>query len=342
MPAQMNHEVLRGHKISDPSKTEVAACRAIARPVSLLLARMKASSLIAMTLISLFLSNHGWVMAEDVPESKVLDIRDPGSDLANFPNSAFTLPQGGFYLETAPASYTGSSSTLSAQYNWEYLLRYGLTDQIEARLYTQGFTVQESPNAAVGFTPLTFDTKIHLWDTMEDYYFPAAGLEIMLQTNLLGSPAFNAGLEPSFSFNFDQDLPYGIQVEYNLGAARFENPEDISKSVWDFTFSWAFQKEIVEDISLFLNGYTNAANLPRIGRLSDKSISTCPIVSRVCRADEIIKKTSALGGNDSQHMIGVGGLWTLDDHMTLFTNLAGGITQKTPDFMVYTGFAWMP
>ena len=46
---------------------------------------------------------------EDVKEDieQPLDIRAPGSDLANFPNSAFTLPKGGFYLETTPVSYAG-------------------------------------------------------------------------------------------------------------------------------------------------------------------------------------------------------------------------------------------
>lgn len=295
---------------------------------------------IGSALIAPFLS--GWVFAEEDSEKKSLDIRDPGSDLANFPNSAFTLPQGGFYLETTPASFTGSSSTLSAQYNWEYLLRYGLTDQIEARIYTQGFSVQENPHAAVGFTPLTFDTKIHLWDASDENFLPAAGLEIMLQTDLLGSPAFNGGLEPSFSFNFDKDLPYGLQLEYNIGAARFENPENVAKSIWDVTIAWALQKEIVEDLSLFVNGYTNAANLPRQARQSDKTVPSCPIVSRACRVDELIMKTTSLGGNDDQHMLGLGALWTLNDHMTLFTNFAGGITQKTPSMMGYVGFAWMP
>ena len=35
--------------------------------------------------------------AED-PKSNVASIRTPGPDLANFPNSAFTLPQGRAYV----------------------------------------------------------------------------------------------------------------------------------------------------------------------------------------------------------------------------------------------------
>jgi hypothetical protein len=34
---------------------------------------------------------------------------DPGPDLANFPNSSFTLKAGGFYVESAPLSFYGST-----------------------------------------------------------------------------------------------------------------------------------------------------------------------------------------------------------------------------------------
>ena len=283
------------------------------------------------------------VAFEDTKEEieKPLDIRAPGSDLANFPNSAFTLPQGGFYLESTPVAYTTSSSTLASQYNFEYLLRYGLFDWMELRLYSPGFSVQGDPQPATGFSPLTFDTKLHLWNEFEDYYLPAAGLEVMLQTDLLGSSAFQSGTEPSFSMNFDQGLPWDFQVEYNLGAARFENPNNTSESFWDFTFSWAIQREVVEDIDVFVNGYYNAANLPRVGRVSEKTVSVCP-KSGACRAEEIIEQTVSLGGNDSQHAIGLGGIWTVNDHVSLFTNLAAGTTAPTPGFTGFLGFAWTP
>jgi len=280
---------------------------------------------------------------EDTKEAveKPLDIRAPGSDLANFPNSAFTLPQGGFYLESTPVAYTTSSSTLASQYNFEYLLRYGLSDWMELRLYSQGFSVQGEPQPATGFSPLTFDTKLHLWDEFEDYFLPAAGLEVLVQTDLLGSSAFQSGTEPSFSMNFDQGLPWDFQVEYNLGAARFEDPNNTRESVWDFTFSWAIQREVVDDIDVFVNGYYNAANLPRVGRVSEKTVTVCPQAG-ACRAEEIIQQTTSLGGDENQHAIGVGGIWTVNDHLSLFTNLAAGTTLPTPGFTSFLGFAWTP
>ena len=272
---------------------------------------------------------------------KPLDIRAPGSDLANFPNSAFTLPRGGFYLETTPVAYASKSTTLAPEYNAEYLIRYGLFNWMELRLYSQGFSVQGQPQPAVGFSPLTFDTKLHFWDELVDHYLPAAGLEVLLQTTLLGSPAFNSGTEPSFSLNFDQGLPWDVQIEYNLGAARFENPQDISAKLWDVTFAWALQKEVMPDVALFLNGYYNAPNLPRIGRLSDHWVTVCPTAAR-CRVEEMVRQTAILGGKDRQHAIGLGGIWTVSDKISLFTNLAAGTTAPTPSFVGFVGFAWTP
>src|SRR5262249_17060258 len=63
-------------------------------------------------------------------ESKV-DIRYPDPDTSNFPNSAFTLPQGRVYIETSPISFYGPSAISARIYNWEFLFRYGLTDRFE-------------------------------------------------------------------------------------------------------------------------------------------------------------------------------------------------------------------
>ena len=64
-----------------------------------------------------------------------IDIRDPDPDTANFPNGAYTLPKGRMYIENSPVSFYGPSTITPPQYNWEYLLRYGLTDNLELRLF---------------------------------------------------------------------------------------------------------------------------------------------------------------------------------------------------------------
>lgn len=271
-----------------------------------------------------------------------LDIRTPGGDLANFPNSAYTLPKGGFYLETSPLTFTASSKTQSQQFNSEYLLRYGLFDFWEIRLYSQGFSMQGAPNGAVGFSPLTFDTKIHLLNEQEDWHLPAAGLEVLLQTDLLGTAAFNSGLEPAVSINFDQGLFWDLELEYNIGAARFEDSQDTSKSLWQPTFAWAVQRDVVEDFAVFLNGYYNAASLPRIGRDSDRRARVCPAPGKSCRVEELVSQTATLGGNQSQHAIGGGAIWTLSDKTSVYFNLATGVNDVTPSIISFCGFAWTP
>lgn len=270
-------------------------------------------------------------------ENKLLDIRTPGADLANFPNSAYTLPKGGFYLETAPYSMVGTSSNASWQFNAEYLLRYGLMNNWEIRLYSQGLSLQGKPDSALGFSPLTFDTKIHFWDEQTDWYLPAAGLEMLLQTNLLGSPEFSSGLEPSFSFNFDQNIFWDLALEYNVGAARFQNPDDISEQVWDVTLQWAVQHDITEDVALFINGYHNGASLPRFTRFAEKTTcSSSDPLTGICQV------TGLAGNSYTQHVIGWGGIWTPNDNLSVFANLAAGLTSNSPQYVTYAGFAWTP
>lgn len=272
--------------------------------------------------------------SEDV--LKVLDIRDPGSDLANYPNSAYTLRRGQFYLEMTPAFYTGPSNRTSAQFNAEYLLRYGLLNWWEIRLYSQGFSVQGNPNPAVGFSPLTFDTKVHLWDQVEDYYIPAGGFEVLVQTTWLSSPAFKGGTQPSFSLNLDGDLPFELELEVNIGAARFLNPNDLSTSIWDFTFSWALQREMYKDVDVFFNAFHNGGNLPRLSRQFKNSNSVCS--DTACADGTWVQQNDSL----TQHAAGGGLIWTLNDQWSVFGNVMVGLSPQTPNVQVYTGFAFMP
>ena len=72
-----------------------------------------------------------------------LSIRDPGPDTANYPNGPNTLPRGGVYLEMSPVFFTAPITTIQpASYNAEFLLRLGLTDRVEFRVYSSGFTWQ--------------------------------------------------------------------------------------------------------------------------------------------------------------------------------------------------------
>src|SRR5262245_14492713 len=164
-----------------------------------------------------------------------VDVRSPGPDTANFPNSAFTLPKGRFYIESSPFTYYGKSFFSSPQYNWEFLYRYGVTDNLEFRLFSNGYTVTMNPQIT-GFAPLAFDFKVHLWDENLRLFLPAAGMEVYIQTNF-GTHAFNNGTQPSLALEFDQTLPCGIELEYNFGINGTQDAQD--QTFYVFSFQWA-------------------------------------------------------------------------------------------------------
>lgn len=193
------------------------------------------------------------------------DIREPGPDTANFPNSPYTLPRGWVYLETSPLMYTTSVRDLqTATYNWEYLLRIGLTDRVEFRFFGNGLTAAAAglgDGATSGFSPLVFDTKIHFSDEVPEWFMPATGMEVYVQTPW-GSPAFDVGTQPGIMMLFRNSLPWGIEAEWNVGVVG----DQASGDAVGFTdaVQWAFQKKVAEELTLFVQGFKNQAALPRV------------------------------------------------------------------------------
>jgi len=88
-------------------------------------------------------------LADTFPETidtwrsrEAASIRDPGPDTANFPNSPYTLPRGWVYVETSPANWNAAIRNVqSAGWNWEYLVRVGITDRVEFRVFSNGICI---------------------------------------------------------------------------------------------------------------------------------------------------------------------------------------------------------
>jgi len=190
-------------------------------------------------------------------------IRDPGPDTANYPNGPNTLPRGGVYLELNPVFYTGSIATIQpASYNAEFLLRMGLTDRVEFRLYSAGITWQAAGlgmGQTTGFSPLTFDTKIHFWEENRDWFIPATGFEAFIQTPW-GSPAFDGGTQPGLMMLFRNTLFWGLVAEYNVGVTT--NSTQGGLAPIDMV-QWAISREITDDFQIFVHGFQNESALPR-------------------------------------------------------------------------------
>lgn len=248
------------------------------------------------------------------------DIANPGADLANFPNSAFTLPEGRAYVEFSPFTYYGLAVGSPEQYNMEFLIRYGLTDNIELRLFGNGPAWTGYPYSSWSFSPLAFDTKIQFWTEKPDILVPAMGFEAYLQTQWLGNSATNIGTQPGFSFNFDQSLPWDIDLEYNFGVVR--ELDYMHENEWDFSFQWALQRDMFnEDFALFVHGYVNAMNLPRLPTTTARRAPFGSLNSL---------QQSAVGG---------GFIWTVNSRLAFYGQSSAGLNQYTPSLITFTGFA---
>jgi Putative MetA-pathway of phenol degradation len=265
-----------------------------------------------------FFDEDQWRGADDAPIAEQrrinrrarVDIREPGPDLANFPNGPFTVPQGRLFIENYPLSLTGPGTNVPAGYAWEFLTRYGLTDNLELRLFSSGYTKTFGRNGTTGFSPLAFDLKVHLWEENRWFFLPAAGLEIFLQTDF-GSPAFNQGVQPSINLLFDHTLPCDIGFEWNVGVTGNEGLN--GESFYAASFQFAFQRAIVDDFDVFIHGYLNDANLPRVFATKNDP-------------------------NEDIFVIGAGAIWTVNDRLSIFGSYNAGVLEA-PTTLAFIGFA---
>lgn len=230
------------------------------------------------------------------------DIREPGPDTANFPNGAFTLPQGRIYIEASPVFLSGASNGSPKTYNAEFLVRFGLTDRVELRLFGNGPTFERGAAAANGFAPIAYDMKVNLWQENRKYHIPAVGIEVFLLT-ASGSKALNQGTQPSINLLFDHTLPYDFQLEWNVGLvgdpSRNNNFSAIEPAV-----AWAIQREVLENFDVFFQGYFNGPTLPRFGDGVE---------------------------------LGAGAVWAVTKRFSLFGSYNGGITKAAPDTLLQIG-----
>jgi hypothetical protein len=239
--------------------------------------------------------------------SSVPDIRTPGPDLANFPNSPYTLPQGRAYIELSPVFLSGPSASSPATYNAEFLLRFGLTSRTELRLFGNGPTAQWGrPDATDGFAPLAWDLKVNFWKENSEYFVPAAGLEVALVTPT-GTSGLNDGYQPIVNLLFDQTLPGDFLLETNVGFAGEDTANGSSTTGLEPIVQWALQRELFEDFDLFFHGYYNGSAVPRFG-------------------DGIV-----LGG---------GALWAVNSRLAIFTNYNAGVTRNSPTTIFQLGAAF--
>ncbi|HTI49307.1 MAG TPA: hypothetical protein VL475_00095, partial [Planctomycetaceae bacterium] len=204
------------------------------------------------------------------------DISQPGPDMGDFPNSAYTLPKGRAYVEMAPVTLAGPDAENPSSYNWAYLLRYGVTDDVEFRIFGSGLTHIFGSDPETGFSPVSLDTKIHLWDQNNDWLIPAVSLEAYLQTTW-GTKAFSGGWQESIALNFDMLLLEKTNLEWTIGYSGVQDAVNVvtghrfiarhhflrptihraDVNVYQLSIQWALEQEITEQLQLFFHGFYN-------------------------------------------------------------------------------------
>ncbi|MSR31394.1 MAG: transporter [Gemmataceae bacterium] len=238
------------------------------------------------------------------------DISFPGPDTATFPNSPYTLPKGRFYLETSPLVLTGSSSNLPTVYNWKYLLRYGVTDEVEFRLLGNGLTAtfpdEPCERRTSGFAPLVFNIKVKFWDEPEENsWMPAMGAEIFLQTNF-GSPFLQDGLQPGITLLFAKELTDTWTLEWSIGAQGKGLGKQKKEFTLELAIQWALEKEVTDRLSIFTHGYYNGTSLPGF-------------------SDDVV--------------VGGGVKFDLTERLAVFGTYNAGVATKLPPYNTYIGLA---
>lgn len=242
------------------------------------------------------------------------DISKPGPDMGDFPNSAFTLPRGGVYVEQGPFTLQTAGDNLPAMYSWPFLLRFGLTDDVEFRMFASGLTSTLGADNTTGFAPLALDLKVHLWDDRMEYLRPAVALEVYLQTTW-GSRVFNAGTEPSINLNLDFPFTENTNIEMSFGYSAVLDPLDVvapgsgtpqrtNVDVNEFSYQWAWEQQLTEEFQFFIHGFYNGPILMQSG---------------------------------SGVMVGAGYFYQLSDRWMIFNSYNAGLSDGVPPFLTQFG-----
>lgn len=254
------------------------------------------------------------------------NIEEPGPDMGDFPNSAFTLPKGRAYVEFSPVTMFTADRQNPQGYVAPYLLRYGVTDNLEFRIFGNGVTHIGGSVPTTGFSPLNLDLKVHLWNDRKEWLIPAVSLEVFLTTTW-GSSAFSAGWEPALNLNFDLPITKKLNLEWTLGYKGVQEAININtKEVFvprfnflvpgihrsfnrnfnQFAAQWAIEYEVNEQLKIFVHGFHNGAILLNLG---------------------------------AGEMIGVGAIWTFNSRWAMFGSVNTGLTPSLPAFAAQLGFA---
>ena len=235
-------------------------------------------------------------------------IKDPGPDTSNFPNGPYTLPQGRTYIEMSPLNLSGRTSTIPRTYTFPFLIRHGITDDVELRLFSNGLTAlgpQDDTGRLSGFSPLVFDMKFHIMDENKDLFLPAIGFQAYIQSTF-GSSFLNTGVQPALFLLFSKELTDKWLAECSMGL-QSANFDVVPGDGFLYSVQWAATREITDDFSVFVQGFYNDSVDPRF------------VLNSVT---------------------GFGAQWNVGERITIFGSYNFGLVNSQPPYVTYFGMAF--
>ncbi|HWA99388.1 MAG TPA: hypothetical protein VG713_12890 [Pirellulales bacterium] len=254
------------------------------------------------------------------------NISQPGPDMGDAPNSAYTLPKGGAQIEFSPATLLGRDRQSPPAYAAPFLLRYGLTDDVEFRVFGNGYNSIGGVDPFTGVSPPNLDMKVHLWDDAKKWLLPAASLEVYLTTTW-GTPAFSSGWQPSINMNFDLPVTERLNLEWTLGYSGVQQALDvrtgerfvprfnhvvsefqrIDSNAYQFSVQWAVEYQVTDRLDVFVDGFHNGALHLNVG---------------------------------SGDMVGQGIFWKFNYRFLGFASVSEGLTPNIASIGGQVGFAY--
>lgn len=207
-----------------------------------------------------------WFAADDSAGSSLIiraqnglpvrpNVRNPGTDFSDYPNSSRVVPVGEFYL-SLEWDYMVTDAPRITQATLPYTFRMGLIEDVEIRATGNGLTQSDGPNFnETGFSPVSFGFKWHLLDGWEERYLPGVGLEADVSTRL-ASDFFDPGRAiPDFSFNFDQPLPGDWSLSWNTGVTWQVDDNGDQFAQWNLP--WSLVYAFNDDFEMYWHGLFN-------------------------------------------------------------------------------------
>jgi hypothetical protein len=92
-------------------------------------------------------------------------------------------------------------------------------------------------------------------------------------------------------------------------------------SIYDFSYQWSLQHQVVRDFDVFWHGFYNAAALPRVRHIP------APVEIR------------NLPRNPAAVVTGAGAIWTVNDRLAIYGSYNFGLTPESPTTIALIGFA---